>query len=84
MFPLGCHKSLLGGSGPLTWIRGYPNHGDRFSPYKDRVMGPLQNGRTLWLKNGGDPNRPLTEMILQAVPKRFCLVLLGKVLIGIM
>ena len=31
------------------------NHGDRKSP-KDRVVGPLANGRTLWLINGGDPN----------------------------
>ena len=28
------------------------NHGDRKSP-KDRVVGPLPNGRTLWLINGG-------------------------------
>ena len=26
-----------------------------FSP-KDRVVGPLPNGRTPWLINGGDPN----------------------------
>ena len=31
------------------------NHGDRQSP-KDRVVGPLPNGRTSWLTNGGDPN----------------------------
>ena len=31
------------------------NHGDRKSP-KDRVVGPLPNGRTLWLIDGGDPN----------------------------
>ena len=31
------------------------NHGDRKSP-KDRVMGPLPNGQTSWLINGGDPN----------------------------
>ena len=42
-------------------------------------MGPLQNSPTLWLKNGGDPNYLLTGMI-----ERFCLVLLGKVLVGIM
>ena len=30
------------------------NHGDRKSP-KDRVVGPLPNGRTSWLINGGDP-----------------------------
>ena len=28
------------------------NHGDRKSP-KDRVVGPLPNGRTPWLINGG-------------------------------
>ena len=32
---------------------------------KDRVMGPLPNGRTLWLINGGDPNHLLTWTILQ-------------------
>ena len=29
-------------------------------------MGPLPNGRTSWLINGGDPNHLLTGMILQA------------------
>ena len=29
------------------------------------VMGPLPNGRTLWLINGGDPNHLLIRMILQ-------------------
>ena len=40
------------------------NHGDPKSP-KDRVgvVGPLPNGRTSWLVNGGDPTRP--GMILQ-------------------
>ena len=28
------------------------NHGDRTFP-KDRVVGPLANGRNLWLINGG-------------------------------
>ena len=28
-------------------------------------MGPLPNGRTPWLINGGDPNYLLTGMILQ-------------------
>ena len=31
------------------------DHGDRKSPM-DRVVGPLPNGRTPWLINGGDPN----------------------------
>ena len=31
------------------------NDGDGKSP-KDRVVGPLPNGRTSWLINGGDPN----------------------------
>ena len=30
-----------------------------------RVVGPLPNGRTSWLINGGDPNHLLTGMILQ-------------------
>ena len=29
------------------------------------VVGPLTNGRTLWLINGGDPNHLLTGVILQ-------------------
>ena len=29
------------------------NHGDRKSP-KDRVVGPLPNGQTPWLINGGN------------------------------
>ena len=29
------------------------------------VVGPLPNGRTPWLINGGDPNHLLTGMILQ-------------------
>ena len=37
------------------------NHGDRMSP-KDGVVGPLPNGRTPWLINGGpDPNHLLTR-----------------------
>ena len=58
---------------PWVWI--YPpglgsvvnNHDDRNSP-KDRIVGPLTNGRTLWLINGGDPNDPYVHpgMILQA------------------
>ena len=31
------------------------NLGDPKSP-KDRVVGPLMNGRTPWLISGGDPN----------------------------
>ena len=42
------------------------NHGDRKSP-KDRVVGPLPNGRTSWLINEGDPSYLLTGMILQVV-----------------
>ena len=30
-----------------------------------RVVGPLTNGRTSWLINGGDPNHFLIGMILQ-------------------
>ena len=30
-------------------------HGDRKSP-RPGVVGPLPNGRTPWLINGGDPN----------------------------
>ena len=42
------------------------NHGDRKSP-KDRVVGPLPNGRTPWLVNEGDPltTCPSPGMILQ-------------------
>ena len=43
------------------------NHGDRFRPLS-RVVGPLPNGRTLWLINGGDPNYLLSGMILQVCP----------------
>ena len=32
---------------------------------KDRVVGPLPNGRTPWRINGGDPNHLLTGIILQ-------------------
>ena len=32
---------------------------------KDRVVGPLPNGRTSWLINRVDPNHLLTGMILQ-------------------
>ena len=39
-------------------------HGDRFRPLNG-VVGPLTNGRTSWLINGGDPNHLLTGMILQ-------------------
>ena len=41
---------VLGGSSHLGYV--VNNHGDRKSP-KDRVMGPLPNGRTSWLINGG-------------------------------
>ena len=35
------------------------------------VVGPLPNGRTPWLVNGGDPNYLLTQMILQVpLPKK--------------
>ena len=44
---------LLGGSSHLGYV--VNNHGDRKSP-TDRVMGPLPNGLTSWLINGGDPN----------------------------
>ena len=43
----------LGGSSHLGYV--VNSHGDRQSP-KDRVVGPLPNGRTSWLTNGGDPN----------------------------
>ena len=46
---------LLGGSSQLGYGYVVTNHGDRKSP-KDQVVGPLPNGRTLWLINGGDPN----------------------------
>ena len=36
---------------------------------KDRVVGPLTNGRTPWLINGGDPNHLLIGMILQVDPQ---------------
>ena len=57
--------SSLGGWAPRT--NGYVvnNHGDRFRPLNG-VMGPLINGQTSWLINGGDPNHLLTGMILQA------------------
>ena len=41
---------VLGGSSQLGYV--VNNHGDRKSP-KDRVVGPLTNGRSLWLINGG-------------------------------
>ena len=31
---------------------------------KDRIVGPLPNGRTPWLINEGDPNYLLSRMIL--------------------
>ena len=41
------------------------NHGDRKSP-KDRVVGPLRNGRFMaYTVIEGDPNHLLTGMILQ-------------------
>ena len=43
--------------------------GDRFCPLNG-VVGPLTNGRTSWLINGGDPNYLLTGMILQVQYKR--------------
>ena len=46
-------------------VSGENNHGDGFKSPKDRVVGPLPNGRTLWLINGGDPNHLLSGMILQ-------------------
>ena len=36
------------------------NHGDRKSP-KDRVVGPLPNGRNLWLKQMGVMRSPLNH-----------------------
>ena len=40
------------------------NHGDRKSP-KDRVVGPLPNGQTPWLINGGNLLLTSPVMILQ-------------------
>ena len=37
---------------------------------KDRVLGPLPDGRTSWLISGGDPNHLVTGMILQVAPNR--------------
>ena len=37
---------------PRTDLQVVNNHGDRKSP-KDRVVGPLTNGRTSWLSNDG-------------------------------
>ena len=48
--PLWDVETLLGGSSHLV----VKNHGDRKSP-KPWVVGPLPNGRTSWLINGGDP-----------------------------
>ena len=50
------------------------NHGDRKSSptwILIGVVGPLPNGRTSWLINGGDPNHLLTGMILQVDPQNF-------------
>ena len=35
------------------------------SPPRPEVVGPLPNGRTPWLINGGDPNYLLSGVILQ-------------------
>ena len=42
----------------------------------NRVVGPLPNGRTSWLINGGDPNHLLSGMILQ-VPTQSLTVPVG-------
>ena len=42
------------------------NHGDRCCPLNG-VVGPLINGRTSWLVNGGDPNHLLSGMDLQGI-----------------
>ena len=41
------------------------NHGDRCKSPITVVVGPLPNGRTLWLINGGDPNYLISGVILQ-------------------
>ena len=51
--PVRVSNPILGGSSQLGSV--VSNHGDRKSP-KDRVVGPLPNGPTPWLINGGDPN----------------------------
>ena len=45
-------EPVLGGSGPRThkWLRTMVGKSS-----KDRVVGPLPNGRTVWLINVGDP-----------------------------
>ena len=55
----------FGGNPPIFGnIQVFNNHGDRKSP-RPGVVGPLPNGRTSWLVNGGDPNYLLSRMILQ-------------------
>jgi len=49
---------MLGGSSNLGYV--INKHGDRKSS-KDRVVGPLPNGRTSWLLNGGDPDHLSSE-----------------------
>ena len=48
-------RAQSGGSGPMTWRAVVNKHGDGKSP-KDRVVGPLPNGRTPWHINEGDSN----------------------------
>ena len=59
--PIKTHTGHAGHATPTWRIIHHPivskvvnNHSDRKSP-KDRVVGPLPNGRNSWLINGGDP-----------------------------
>ena len=52
---------LLGGWAPMTYGYVVKNHGDRFRPLRIRVMGPLPNGRTSWLKYMGVIRSPITN-----------------------
>ena len=56
------HPAILGGSPQVSvqWLITRVS----FRPLNG-VMGPLINGRTSWLINGGDPNYLLSGMILQ-------------------
>ena len=60
---------------------------------KDRVVGPLPHGRTLWLVNTGDPNylltgpKQLTVQVLHAVlvswHSHFCVLVARDPFMGI-
>ena len=50
------------------------NGGDRQS-LKDRVVGPLPNGRTSWLINGGDP---ITTYVRPGSPSSKWVFVVGK------